>query len=180
MVKVFNNMQNNINKELYKTLNLLCVEDDEDILNTYKELFGIFFKNVYTASNGIKGLEEFKNNQVDIILTDHMMPDVTGIEMAREIRALDATVPIILVTAMDNNELLQDALDVNITSFLKKPFTQETLFNTFTTSVKSVIADRVMLRQQKLVIDYSRYQENRSFNKEKQIIKDESAIDIEN
>jgi len=173
-------MHDTINKELYKTLNLLCVEDDEDILNTYRELFSIFFKNVYTASNGIEGLNTFKSNSIDIILTDHMMPDMTGIEMSKKIRALDATVPIILVTAMDNNELLQNALEVNVTSFLKKPFNQETLFNTFATSVKSVIADRVMLRQQKLVIDYSRYQENKSFDKEKQIIKDESEIDIEN
>jgi len=169
-----------INKDIYKTLNILCVEDDPEILNTYEELFSLFFKNVYCACNGADGLELFKKYNIDLVLTDHMMPTLSGVAMSREIRKIDPTIPIILVTAMDDSKLLQDALDVNITSFLKKPFTQKSLFSTFQTSVKSIIADRMMLREQKLVIDYSRYQETKSFDKEKQIIKDESQIDYKN
>jgi len=165
-----------LNKEIYKTLTILCVEDEDYILEIYKELFGIFFKEVYFASNGAEGLEEFKKHDVDMILTDQMMPKMSGLDMAREIRKIDATIPIILVTAIDNNDTLRKALDINITSFLKKPFTQESIFNTFDTSVKSIIADRILLRQQKLAIDYSQYQENMSFDKEKLIIKDESKL----
>ncbi len=163
-----------LNKEIYKTLTILCVEDEEYILKIYKELFGLFFQEVYFASNGEEGLKEFKKHHIDMILTDQMMPKMSGLDMAAEIRKLDATIPIILVTAIDGNETLQKALDVNITSFLKKPFTQESIFRIFDTSVKSVIADRILLRQQQLSIDYSQYQESISFDKEKLIIKDES------
>ena len=166
-------MNNNIS-DIYKTLNILCVEDDEDVLSMYQELFSLIFKKVYFASNGIEGLECFNNNEtIDIILTDYMMPECNGLEMAKEIREKDSSIPIIMVTALENIDMLREAIDLNITGFLKKPFTTSSLFNAFNLAVKSVIADRCLLKEQKETIHYSRYQENLTFDKENLISKND-------
>ena len=152
-----------------KTVTLLCVEDDENILLIYKELFSIVFKEVYFAQDGEEGLEIFKKESIDIVLTDYMMPKKDGLQMSASIREIDASVPIILVTALESVEVLRKALSLHITSFLSKPFTSHSLFTVFNTAVKNVLADRMTKKEQQKMLEYSIYQENLSFEKEKLI-----------
>jgi len=166
---------NNYIYNVYKTLNILCVEDDLDVLETYKSLFSLFFNEVYFATNGKEGLDVFHEKQVDIVLTDYMMPELDGLQMSREIRKEDATIPIIMVTALENIAMLREALDLHITSFLKKPFSSKSLFATFNLAVKSVIVDRYILKEQRQKIHYNDYQENLTFDKEKTITKNDIA-----
>jgi CheY-like chemotaxis protein len=157
----------------YSTLTILCVEDDEDILKIYKELFGLIFKKVYFAQDGKEGLELFKNEKIDIVLTDYYMPRLNGLDMSKEIRKLDESVPIILVTALENIEMLREAIDIHITSFLKKPFNDESLFNVFNLAVQSVLAQRMILQERLEKIIYNDYQEKLTFSKEKLITKND-------
>ena len=166
---------NNYITDIYKTLNILCVEDDPDVLETYKNLFSLIFKEVYFASDGKEGFECFQKHDIDIILTDHLMPQWTGLDMAKAIRKVDSSIPIVMVTALESIEMLREAIDLNITSFLKKPFTSTALFRVFGVAVKSVIVDRCILKEQTEKIRYSHYQENLSFHKEKIIIKNDIA-----
>jgi CheY-like chemotaxis protein len=165
-------MQNDI-MNFSRSLNILCVEDDASILEIYKELFGILFNNVYLATNGMEGLEIFQKEKVDLILTDYCMPCSDGLQMSRKIREKDSVIPIILVTALENAEILREALVINITSFLKKPFTKVSLLSTFSLSVKSILAERLLLERQSSQIYYSTYQENLTFEKENTICKNE-------
>ena len=166
--------------DFYKSLNILCVEDEPAILNIYENIFSSMFHKVYTATNGKEGLKVFKDAPIDIILTDQMMPHCTGLEMSKMIREQDATIPIILVTAFNDAGVLTEALHLHITSFLNKPFDKESLFSVFNLAVKSVIADRVMQKEQEFTIknlkksvDYSSYQEKLSFEKEKIITRND-------
>jgi len=166
-------MKNNNISGLYKKLNILCVEDDENVLETYKSLFSLIFKEVYFATNGTDGFACFKKEDIDIVLTDYAMPQENGLQMSRKIREIDASIPIIMVTALESIEMLKEALDLHITSFLKKPFTSSSLFATFDLAVKSVIVDRHILKEQNAIILYSSYQENLTFQKEKTIAKND-------
>lgn len=159
--------------KVYKTLNILCVEDDTDVLEIYRSLFTPIFKNVYFANDGNEGLACFEKEKIDIILTDNMMPHCNGLEMSKKIRELDASVPIILVTALESIEMLREAIELHISSFLKKPFTSRELFTTFNMVAKSVIADRCMMQEQAEKILYSDYQENLTFTKELTIVKND-------
>jgi len=159
--------------EIYQTLNILCVEDDEDILDIYKELFSLLFNKVYFATDGEEGIKSFHENEIDIILTDYMMPNCNGLQMAKTIRQEDSSIPIILVTAIENIEVLKEAIDLNITSFLKKPFEVRLLFSTFNLAVKSVLADRCIFKQQTEQILYNHYQESLTFDKEITIAKND-------
>lgn len=158
----------------YKSLNILCVEDEPTILSIYESIFSPIFHNVYTARDGNEGLQIFNTTAIDIILTDQLMPNCTGLEMSRVIRKKDLTIPIILVTSLNDVKVLTEALDLHITSFLNKPFNKDSLFNVFNLAVKSVIADRVTKKELEFTIknltksvDYNTYQENLSFEKEK-------------
>ena len=159
--------------EISKTLNILCVEDDKDILNIYQALFTPIFKNVYLSENGLEGIKLFEKEDIDIILTDNMMPLCSGLQMSAAIRKVDTSIPIILVTALEDIEILREAIELQITSFLKKPFTSAELFGAFNLVTKSVIADRCIMKEQAEKILYSDYQENLTFSKEKTIAKND-------
>ena len=159
--------------EISKTLNILCVEDDKDILNIYQALFTPIFKNVYLSENGLEGIKLFEKEDIDIILTDNKMPLCSGLQMSAAIRKVDTSIPIILVTALEDTEILREAIELQITSFLKKPFTSAELFGAFNLVTKSVIADRCIMKEQAEKILYSDYQENLTFSKEKTIAKND-------
>ncbi len=164
-------MENNL--QIYNTLNILCVEDDENILEVYKEMFSLIFQNVHFAKDGAEGYEVFLQEDVDIVLTDYNMPRLNGLEMSEKIRQKDKTVPIILVTAFENLEMLRRAIDINIAGFIKKPLSAQSMFNTLEFVAKSILADRLLIKEQSKKIEYSSFQENLTWRKEQRIIKND-------
>jgi len=159
--------------KIYSELTILCVEDDESIGLMYKEMFSIIFKNVHIAKDGREGYELFKKENIDIILTDYSMPRMNGLEMSQKIREDDATIPIIMVTALESIEMLREAIDIRITSFIKKPFSSKAIFSTLEFVAKSVLADKLLIKEQSKQIEYSSYQENLTYEKEHIIIKND-------
>lgn len=159
--------------DIYKTLNILCVESDPKTIEIYKKIFPHMFKNLYCAKNGLEGLEYFQKNEIDIIITRYNMPVCNGLQMSRKIRKIDASVPIIMVTSLQSIDILKEAIDLHITSFLKRPFTQTSLLSVFNQAVKSIIVDRCMMKEQSQKISYSTYQEGVTFAKEKIITKND-------
>lgn len=163
---------------MYNNLNILCVEDDEVILDVYDSLFSIMFNKVFLAKNGEEGLEVFKNNDIDIIITDQNMPVMNGLQMSEKIREEDFSVPIIMVTALEDLEMLRKSLDVNIAAFIKKPLQKDILLSKLDFISKSIIAERFLLKEQKKYIEYTKFQENLAYQKESKISKMYSNHDI--
>ncbi|MBT5107950.1 MAG: response regulator [Rhodospirillaceae bacterium] len=79
---------------------------------------------VQTASNGEIALNDFCKNpkDYDIIVSDWVMPKMTGIELLKEIRALDATIPFLMLTVRAANDAIMDAVDADVTAYITKPF----------------------------------------------------------
>ena len=155
----------------FKNFTLLCVEDDESVREVYKLLFKMLFKEVYFAKNGQEGLELFKKYKPDIILTDERMPVMSGLEMISEIRKIDKSVPVILVTAFDDKDILKASINLNITSYAKKPIGKKNLINAFEKAIKDVINNKILFNEQKQKIKYKNYQEKLAYEKERKIIK---------
>ena len=160
----------------FKDFTLLCVEDDSFVRNIYKELFELMFKKVYFAEDGKEGLEIFKSNDVDIILTDEMMPKMNGLDMIEEIRKIDADIPVILVTAFDNKDILERAINLNVTSFVKKPIKKESLIDALKKAVKVVLTKKLVFKELEDKIKYKNYQEKLAYEKEREIIKVDTNI----
>ncbi len=78
---------------------------------------------IQSFANPLEALDWSIRNQVDLILTDYMMPEMSGIEFIRKFRTNTACehVPIIMVTSMEDRNIRYEALEVGATDFLMKP-----------------------------------------------------------
>ena len=93
---------------------------------------------VQTASNGVEGLEKFKENPVDIIITDINMPKLTGIEFIKCIKAIDETVEFVILSGYDEFKYAKKAIELGVKGYLLKPVDDEefeTIIKTITTSL---------------------------------------------
>jgi len=160
------------NLEIYKNLNILCVEDEKNVLEMYNKMFSLIFNKVYLAANGKEGYEIFKKENIDIILTDQAMPKMSGLEMSEKIRK-SSNIPIIMITAFENIDILKKAIEININGFIKKPISAQNIFKTLEFVAKSIIAEKLLLKEQSRKIAYSSYQENLTYKKELVIIKND-------
>lgn len=79
------------------------------------------------ASDGNEAVSMFQPGQFHLVLTDWNMPGKTGIEVVKEIRAKDATVPIIMVTTEAEKGRVMQAIEAGVSDYLVKPFTADTL-----------------------------------------------------
>ena len=167
----------------FKKFTLLCVEDEKSVREIYKLLFPMLFKEVYFAKNGKEGLEFFKKYNPDIVLSDERMPVMSGLDMISEIKKIDKSVPVILVTAFDDSNLLKSSIDLNITAYVKKPVTKESLIDAFNKTIRYVISDKILFNKQQKQIKYKNYQEKLAYEKEQKIIKTDTqklaSFDIE-
>ncbi len=124
-----------------KTLRVLLVEDEEKLSSLLKNAIGDSFYKFSVAANGQEGLELFEKLRPDIIITDIMMPKKTGLEMAKEIRAVDTHIPIIILSAFSETQKFLDAIDVGVVKYFIKPFDPDELLE-YMESLESVLSER--------------------------------------
>lgn len=108
---------------------ILYVEDDPMIRDNMARFLERRYKSVLYAVNGQEGLDKFKENRIDLVITDIQMPVMTGLEMAKEIRLLDADVPIIATTAFSESQYLLQAMEIGIDNYLLKPIDKKQLLS---------------------------------------------------
>jgi len=112
-----------------KELRILLVEDEEKLASLLKNAIGDSFYSFHISSNGEEGLEMFKSLSPDIVITDIMMPNMDGLEMSKEIRSLNADVPIIILSAFSETDKFLNAIDVGVVKYLIKPFDPDELLD---------------------------------------------------
>ncbi len=111
-------------------LRVLCVDDDTDMRSLIAlglEVDG--FAEVVEARDGWDAIEKTRLLCPDLILMDIMMPTMNGIEAIRRLRDSDisADVPIIVISAKHNHEIMEHALRVGANEYITKPFTFDDL-----------------------------------------------------
>ncbi len=105
---------------------VLIIEDELSLQNILKAYFRKNEFNVLTASDGLEGLELFRNNKVDIVCSDIMMPNIDGWQVVESIRQY-SNVPIILMTALDSEVDQLKGFDLQIDDYVPKPFSPSIL-----------------------------------------------------
>lgn len=107
---------------------ILLVEDNSELLQTLAELFSPIYI-VHTASDGKKGYEKTLELQPDIVLTDVMMPIMSGTEMCRKIKTNVNTchIPVVLLTARSTVEHTIEGLQTGADDYIAKPFNAKIL-----------------------------------------------------
>lgn len=111
------------NKNYLATATILFIEDDDIVRQEAAEIFSGFFKKVIIASDATQGIDNFIKYRIDIdvILTNINMPQLTGIQVLSEIRKLDWEIPILLTTTFDEIDILIKAIKFNVTNYIVKP-----------------------------------------------------------
>jgi two-component system KDP operon response regulator KdpE len=100
---------------------VLVVDDEKPLRDFVRRNLEARGYKVLKAANGLEALAIFKNEQVDLVILDIMMPRLDGLETARHIRE-DSHVPIIILTAMGEEADKVRAFDLGVDDYLTKPF----------------------------------------------------------
>ncbi len=109
---------------------VLVIDDEQSVRDAFVNALEDMPYVVETAGDGEEALEKAKSSPVDLVFLDLKMPGMDGVEVLREIRALDETVPVYIVTAFYGEFLdrLQIAEDEGLTfQLLHKPIGQEAI-----------------------------------------------------
>ena len=105
---------------------LLCVDDDRDFRQFYKNLLGSHGFEVTVASSGSQALKLFLSKNVDAVVTDMEMPGMTGVELASKLKKLRPELPVLLVSGAKS---FQDSKPESVDAALAKGTATVTLLN---------------------------------------------------
>ena len=112
---------------MHKSITILLAEDEPALGMIIKESLETRNFKVLLCDNGEKALEVYKTKQPELLVLDVMMPKKDGFTLAKEIRAIDDTVPIIFLTAKSQTRDVVEGFTIGGNDYLKKPFSMEEL-----------------------------------------------------
>jgi len=166
--------------EYIKSLTVLCVEDDKSTHILYGTFLEDIVGKIILARDGEDGYQKFLDNQIDIIITDYDIPSLNGLKMMQKIRAKNQNIPIILVSEIEQIEILVKAIELGVKNFVKKPIVNNELINALKHASQHLMANDFMQEQRKKELDilesknsYNSYQEDLSFAKELNILRND-------
>jgi two-component system response regulator AtoC len=101
---------------------ILIVDDEHLIRWTLQERLRADGHEVLEAATGTEGLERVREGVVDLVLLDYRLPDVDGVTVLRQIKDIDADIPVVLLTAYATVENAVEAMKIGAYHFANKPF----------------------------------------------------------
>ena len=110
-------------------LNVLYVEDDVEIAEEVLFLLEKKLHHVDMAYDGQEGLQKYKAQKPDIIITDIQMPKLSGLDMIAAIKEDDESVPIIITSAFNETDKLLRAIELKVDAYLTKPIDMHELLH---------------------------------------------------
>lgn len=126
-------------KTILKNLTILYIEDEDEIRINLEKTLNLLFKSVISVSNAEDALDIFQNEKIDIILSDINLPNKSGIELIKDVRKIDSTIPTILLTAYTDKELLLEAVKLKLINYLTKPIEFDELFKELSNGALEIV-----------------------------------------
>jgi CheY-like chemotaxis protein len=108
------------------SITILCVDDEETPRTLRKLILQKQGYQVVTAASGAEALELLNRTKIDLVLSDQMMPGMTGTELTKSVKAMQPAMPVILISGV--NEIPEDASYAD--RFISKVGGPELLFKT--------------------------------------------------
>lgn len=119
---------------------ILVIDDEFQITRVLKRSLGAHRYDVRTASDGDSGLDLFRDFRPDLVITDLSMPEMSGIEVCREIRR-SSDIPIIVLSVRGDESVKVQALDAGADDYITKPFGMNELLARVRASLRRGPAD---------------------------------------
>ncbi len=134
-------------------MNILVVDDEKLIRNVIRDYLENEGLTVYEAEDGKEAIRVFKEEKIDLIVLDIMMPVMDGFETLKEIRTM-SEVPVIMLSAMKEEIDKLHSFDIGVDDYVTKPFSPREL----TARVKAVLKrngkTKELYTYKTLVVDY--------------------------
>lgn len=106
---------------------ILVVDDEASIRDLLHTVLTRRGHEIVTASNGRNGLARFREDRPRLAILDLKLPDIGGLEVLKEIRALDQETPVIILTGIGTEDIEAKAKQLGATDFLQKGFSLHAL-----------------------------------------------------
>ena len=116
------------NPVINKEMPILIVDDSSIVREAVVDaLSDLGFKNFLTADDGTTGMFEYleahqRGEPVELIISDILMPTMTGIEFLKSIRAQNSDVPVLMLTSVSDQSIVLDAISSGANNYQVKPF----------------------------------------------------------
>ena len=166
--------------EYLKSLTILYVEDNKTTQILYRAIFEDMVAEIICCDNGEEGYQRFLDEEIDIIVTDYQMPILNGLEMSRKIRASNKNIPIIFVSAIEELDIMAQAIKLGINNFVKKPIKNDEIIEAMISVSKIFLANKYIEEQKNKKLQelqkkekYNSYQEDLAFAKELNILRND-------
>ena len=121
-----------------KNFTLLLVDDDKEVLSKMETILSIFFKNVICANDGLIAYDIFLTSNIDMIITDYTMPNMSGYELCKNIRNTNKNIPLVIMSNYSDKEKLLSAIPLSLAQYLIKPVSYTTLTSTLLSMVDKI------------------------------------------
>ncbi len=142
---------------------ILVVEDDPQLLPSFKRTLTEAGYEVYTANNGIEALELLRSNTFELILTDIVMEGLNGLQLLEEARKIYLKTPIILITGFSSIKNAEDAIRYGANDYLVKPCEKSELTRRVSLAIEksrmeeSLKMDSFLENTQEVLLMFARY-----------------------
>ena len=137
---------------------LLYVEDEVDERGMVSKMLVMNYPRlqILSAENGAAGLESYRRQLPDIVVTDINMPVMDGIRMSREIRLINPEAVIIAVTAHSDTAYLLNAIEIGIHHYVLKPINYDELFGVIDKVLDQITLKRLVGEQHRRISESER------------------------
>ena len=106
---------------------ILAIDDDDSLRRVVQYNLAEEGYRVITAADGPSGLEAYRREAVDVVLTDIRMPGMEGIELLARLKAMQPELPVIMLTAFGTIDSAIEAMRLGAFDYLTKPFSRDQL-----------------------------------------------------
>src|SRR5687767_15155977 len=122
---------------------ILWVDDEIESLQSQKLFLESKGYEVQTLTNGFDAIDFVKENPVDVVLIDETMPGITGLETLAKIKEVNGSLPVVLITKNETENLMDDAIGSQISDYLIKPVNPNQVW----LSLKKIIDNRRLVAE---------------------------------
>ncbi len=123
---------------------IVCVDDENGILDLYKDILSDFSYDVHTFSNPVEAFTfiEKNNEEIVLVISDYKMPEMSGFELRQKTLDIGMKAPFCVITAFYEQDLVNEAISLSVCKLLSKPFSFE--------DVEGIVRDFIEDREKSL------------------------------
>ena len=110
------------------TLNIMVIDDEHEILDSFKDIFENSDFNLFLADNAQTAIDEISKNHYHIAFIDIFMPEMDGIETLQRLKQINPNLIAVMISGFRNEDMLENALKLGASNYLYKPLDIQSIF----------------------------------------------------